>query len=144
MKTDPAPPPSMSTLPPRTDEDTGPTSQSQVFQARAAIAILDALEASEETRRAVELARYAIDKTIGDVADEEAKRSPTRLARIEANMASKDDIAMLKKLIADLATSILADHQKIIELDTWKRRHSVAPHCDTCEFKHPEIEAQEG
>lgn len=144
MKTDPAPPPSMSTLPPRTDEDTGPTSQSQLFQARAAIAILDALEASEETKRAVELARYAIDKTIGDVADEEAKRSPTRLARIEANMATKDDVAMLKKLIADLATSILADHQKIIELDAWKRRHSTPTRPVPLPDDMPEIEAQEG
>lgn len=144
MTTIPSPPPVPSTLPPRTEEDTGPISQSDRIKADAARCIQDAFDHLAETQRIMEVVKHVSDKALGMVADQEAERKPTRLERIEANMATKEDVAMLKKLIADLTTSILSDHQKIIELDTWKRRHSVSPHCDTCEFKHPEIEAQEG
>lgn len=136
MKTDPAPP--SFSIPPRTDEDTGPTSQSQLFQARAAIAIIDALEATEETKRAVELARYAIDKTMGDVAEEEAKRVPTRLERIEEKL---DRIIEMQQKRDD---ELMRLNAEVVQLKTWQRKHATSTHCDTCEFKHPEIEAREG
>ncbi len=137
MKTDPAPPPSMSTLPPRTEDDTGPTSQSQVFQARAAIAILDALEASEETQKAMELARYAIGRAIGDAAEAEAKRSPTRLERIEAKLDK------MLKMLTEREDELLKHDARLVELEAWKRRHSLAPIPRTSDDL-PEIEAQEG
>ena len=136
MKTDPAPP--SFSIPPRTDEDTGPISQSDRIKAEAAICIQDAFDHLAETQRMLEVAKHVSDRALGMVADQEAERQPTRLERIEAKVDR-----MLTMLVAR-EEELLKQHDRIVKLETWKQRHSVAPHCDTCEFKHPEIEVQEG
>ena len=138
MTTIPSPPPVPSTLPPRTEEDTGPISQSDRIKADAARCIQDAFDHLAETQRIMEVVKHVSDKALGMVADQEAERKPTRLERIEAKLDKM--LAMLQ----ERADALMQHDARIVKLESWKARHSVSPHCDTCEFKHPEIEAQEG
>lgn len=108
------------------DPDTGPISHSQRIKEQAALSLQDAFDQLCETQRMFEAARHMSDQALGMVADQEAQRKPSRLERIEAqlaNVATKDDIAELKRLIVDLADSFLVDHQKVVSFERWKQEH---------------------
>lgn len=112
-------PPILSSLPPRTDEDTGPPLPGDVAKAAAAIALLDASQLNEELAAALELARYKAGTAMGMAADEEAQRAPTRLERIEAQNVRI--LEMLKSII----DSRFDDHQAVVSLQAWKRQHEA-------------------
>lgn len=138
MTTIPSPPPAPSTIPPKSEHDTGPVSSHDRIKADAAICIQDAFDHLAETQRMLEVAKHVSDRALGMVADQEAERKPTRIERIEAKLDK-----MLKMLEAR-DDELLKQHERIVKLETWKTRHAKSTHCDTCEFKHQEIEAQEG
>ena len=118
------------TIPCSPDEDTAPPSAHDTIRARAAISIRDAFDQLEEHKKALELAEYQTHRALGLAADEEAKRVPTRMERIESKLDA------LVSAMKDLTDGLFEDHQKVVAFDEWKREHvNFDNHCGNCELR---------
>lgn len=141
-KRDTAPAPPMSSLPPRTDEDTGPISQSDRIKAAAAIAVRDAVDEFTDAQMSLQLAQYRVGEALGMAADDEARRTPTRLQRIEEKLDT------LLERHAEFLDHLTQANQRLVVLETWKKLHSNR--CSDCPRNEVEAEpeltivAQEG
>lgn len=127
------------TVPCKPPEDTGPISEHDTNKALAAIAIRDALELDTEAHRALELAEFKAHQAMGIAADEEAKRTPTRMERMELKIDElKKIIDALAETVRKLANGLFDDHQAVVDFGLWRKRHERENHCENCEFRAPE------
>lgn len=127
-----APPPTVADvcLP---EADTGPISQGDRVKADAAIAIRDAVELQDEASRAMLHAQYRADAALGMTADEEARRVPSRLERIERDLATLLEISRKNAASIGILIDSYREHRTRISAIEANPKLSLVPSAQEAE-----------
>jgi len=111
------------------DHDTGPVSHAARIKADAALALRDAFDTLSEAEKALAVAHHMAEEVLGTAAELEAARTPTRLERIEQNVAE------ILRILQSREDALLTINQRVVALEAWKARHLHENHCENCELR---------